>query len=127
MNIIQNFYLFLWVIIWLLFWYLIAKLYYRTKISKSRKNAVQQSKSVIYWQVNEKIAPLLPEFKYKISDLVFIWKWVDYIVFDGLSDWKLNQIVFMEIKTWQSSLNNNEKQIKIAIENWKIKYELLKL
>jgi predicted Holliday junction resolvase-like endonuclease len=77
-------------------------------------------------KVNEKLAPMLPNFKYKPKDLVFIWKWFDYLVLDWLSEWNLKQIIFLEIKSWKSTLNKNEKQIKQTIENKKVKYEIYK-
>lgn len=114
------------IIIWIIIWYLIAKIYYWIQISKHRKDAVDRSKSVISGQVYEKIAPLLPEFPYNFKDLVFIWKWIDYIVFDWLAEWKVDQIVFLEIKSWKSNLNANERTIKSAIDNKKVYYEIMK-
>lgn len=120
-------YIILWVLIWIIIWYLVARIYFWIKLSGHRKDAIDRSKSVILWAVNEKIAPILPNFSYNFNDLVFIGKWIDYIVFDGLSDWNLRQVVFLEIKTWKSNLNKNEKQIKLTIEKWEIKYEIMKL
>ena len=114
-------------LIWSLIWFLLAKIYYYIKLHKQRKKAIQNSKKVILGQVNEQIAPLLPNFKYNFKDIVFIWKWIDYIVFDWLSQWELKQIVFLEIKTWKSILNKNEKQIQKIVNDKKIKYEILKL
>lgn len=123
----QELWMVLGVIIWIVIGYLIAKIYYWISISKQRREAVSKSKSVVLGQVNEKIAPLLPEFKYSYKDLTFIGKGIDYIIFDWLAEWNLNQIVFMEIKSWKSNLNNNEKQIRDIVEKGKIKYEIMKI
>ena len=120
-------YLIVWLIIWYIIWYLLSKLYFWVRFRKERKDAIWKSKSVILWQVSEKIAPILPWFKYNYKDLVFIWKWIDYIVFDWLSSWKLKQVVFLEIKTGKSSLNKNEKSVKSAIEHKNVKYEIMKI
>lgn len=117
----------IWIIIWLIIWYLIAKIYFQLKIRWQRKNAVERSKHVLIWQVNEKIAPILPWFPYNYKDLVFIWKWIDYIVFDWLSSWYLKEIVFLEIKSWVSNLNRNETMIKNCIESRKISYDILRI
>jgi len=69
------------------------------KIKGQRQNAVDRSRSVVLGHVNEKIAPLLPNFPYYYKDLVFLGKGIDYLVFDGLSHGDLKQIVFLEIKT----------------------------
>ena len=116
----------LFLTIWIIIWYLLAKIYFYIKLHKERKKAIQNSKKSIIWEVNEKLAPMLPNFKYKPKDLVFIWKWFDYLVLDWLSEWNLKQIIFLEIKSWKSTLNKNEKQIKQTIENKKVKYEIYK-
>ncbi len=117
----------IWIIIWLIIWYLIAKVYFQIKIRWQRKNAVSRSKNVLMWQVNEKIAPLLPNFPYNYKDLVFIWKWIDYLVFDGLSTGNLKEIVFLEVKSWVSNLNKNERMIKNCLNSWKISYDILRV
>ena len=116
-----------WIIVGLVVWYLISKVYFEIKISWQRKNAVERSKNVLIWQVNEKIAPILPWFPYNYKDLVFIGKWVDYIVFDGLSKGNLNEIVFLEVKSGNSGLNRNETMIKNCIKNKKIAYDILRI
>ena len=117
----------IWIIIGLVIWYLIAKLYFEIKVRWQRKNAVERSKSVLIWQVNEKIAPILPWFPYNYKDLVFIVKWIDYLVFDWLSKWNLREIIFLEIKSGNSGLNRNETMIKKCIENGKIAYDILRI
>ncbi len=78
-------------------------------------------------QVNEKIAPILPNFPYNYKDLVFIGKWIDYVVFDWLSTWYLKEIVFLEVKSWVSNLNRNERMVKDCIRSWKISYDILRI
>ena len=79
------------------------------------------------WQVNEKIAPILPGFPYNYKDLVFIGKWIDYVVFDWLSTGNLKQVVFLEIKSGNSLLNKNEIMIKDCLDRKKVYYEVLRM
>lgn len=65
--------------------YLLAKIYFLIKMKGHRQDAVDRSRSVVLGHVNEKIAPLLPNFPYHYKDLVFLGKGIDYLVFDGLS------------------------------------------
>lgn len=116
-----------WFFLWFILAYLIVNMKYLKKLKNIRKDAVKRSKSVILWNVKEKLAPLLPNFKYNLKDLVFLGKWIDYIAFDWLSQWNLKQIAFLEIKTWKSKLNSNEKQIKKIVDSKKVKYELINL
>lgn len=119
--------LIIWIWIGLILWMLFSKLLVHTSIQTERKNATKQSRSVILWEVNEKIAPLLPWFPYDFKDLVFIGKGIDYLVFDGLSEWKLNKIIFLELKSGVSQLNGNEKQIKGCIAKNRIQYEVFRV
>lgn len=111
----------------LAFWYLIAKLSFQKDTKRLQQQSLKQSKHVTMWFVHEKIAPLLPSFPYNAKDLVFIGKGVDYIVFDGLHAGHLKQIVFLEIKSWKSTLNGNEQQIKQTIGDNRVKYEVMRV
>lgn len=117
----------IWIIIWTILWYLIARLLFGIQNKWQRKNAIERSKHVIMWQVNEKIAPILPWFPYNYKDLVFIGKWIDYIVFDWLSTGYLKQIVFLEIKSWNSNLNKNELMIQECLNRRKVYYDVLRM
>lgn len=120
----QILWLCLWIIIWISLGYLIAKIYFFLKIKNQRKDAVGRSRSVVMWYINEKIAPLLADFPYNYKDLVFLWKWIDYIVFDWLYEWNLKKIVFLEIKSGKSMLNKNEKTIRDCIDAKNIFYKV---
>ena len=113
-----------WILIWVLLGYLVAKLYFMSKLKKQRSNAVSRSRNVVLGYVHEKIAPLLPNFPYSYKDLVFLGKWVDYLVLDWLSKGILNKIVFLEIKSWTSQLNKNEQLVRDCIAQKRITYEI---
>ena len=90
---------------------------------KLRKDAVKRSKAVINRQVAEQIAPFLPDFPANPSDARFIGKPVDFIVFSGLSEnEKIDEILFVEVKTGKSLLSEREKEVKKAIEQRKVRY-----
>ena len=90
---------------------------------KLRKDAVKRSKAVINGQVAEQIAPFLPDFPENPSDARFIGKPVDFIVFSGLSEnEKIDEILFVEVKTGKSLLSEREKEVKKAIEQRKVRY-----
>ena len=113
-----------WIVIWVLVGYLVAKLYFMGKLKKQRSNAVSRSRNVVLGSVHEKITPLLPNFPYSYKDLVFLGKWVDYLVFDWLSKGVLNKIVFLEIKSWTSQLNKNEQMVRDCVAQKHISYEV---
>ena len=109
-------------IIWLAIWYLIWKYNSFKEIRKNRDDAVKRSRSSILWEIYEKIMPFLQEFRYSPKDMVFIWKWFDYLILDWLSENDLREIIFMEIKYWTSSLNKNEKMIRQCVGSKRVKY-----
>lgn len=117
----------IWILIWTFVGYLLARLLFWVQLRWQRKNAIERSKHVVMWQVNEKIAPILPGFPYNYKDLVFIGKGIDYIVFDWLSTGYLKQIVFLEIKSGNSLLNKNEIMIKDCLDRKKVYYEILRM
>ena len=117
----------IWILIWTFVGYLLARLLFWVQLRWQRKNAIERSKHVVMWQVNEKIAPILPGFPYNYKDLVFIGKWIDYIVFDWLSTGYLKQIVFLEIKSWNSNLNRNEQMIQECLNRKKVYYDILRM
>ena len=90
---------------------------------KLRKDAVKRSKAVINGQIAEQIAPFLPDFPANPSDARFIGKPVDFIVFSGLSEnEKIDEILFVEVKTGKSLLSEREKEVKKAIEKGNVRY-----
>lgn len=117
----------LWILIGGCVGYLIAKIYFRTHMRKERFQAVNKSRAVVLGQVNEKIAPLLPNFPWHYKDLTFLGKWVDYIVFDWLHQWWIKEIIFLEIKSWTATLNRNERLIQECIQNKRISYQTYKI
>lgn len=58
--------------------------------------------------------------------MTFVGKGIDYIIFDGLSSGNLKEIVFLEVKSWSSIQNNNEKMIEDIIKKGKVRYEILR-
>lgn len=115
------------VALWLIAAYLLAKLFQSFDIGEHRRDAVKRAKSVVLWHASENVAPLMIDFPYNYKDCVFLGKWVDYIVFDGLYEWDLREIIMVEIKTWRSGLNRNEKMIKSLVAAWSVSYEILRM
>ena len=105
----------------------ILTIYFWWKIAKQRKQAIKQSRSVILGEVSEKMLPIFPDFPYHSKDLVFVGKGVDYIIFDGLSEGELRDIIFLEIKTGKGQLNKNERMIQQFLSTKRARYELINI
>ncbi len=87
-----------------------------------QKDAIRGSKNSIMGELYEKILPALPNFPYAPKDMVFIWKGCDYIIFDWLSSGHLREIVFLELKSGNATLNTNEKMIRDTLERKRVRY-----
>lgn len=119
--------LIIWALLWFVLGYFLISLHFHIKLSNEKKRSVHQSRSSILWEVSEKVSPLLPEFPYHTKDLVFLGKGVDYIVFKWLSEWHLKEIIFLEIKSWNSQLNRNEAMIKDYLSHYPVRYEVMRV
>jgi len=95
---------------------------------KIRMDAIAKSTSTIIGKVGEQLAPILILSNYGVNpkDLRFIGTPIDYIVFKGLSDEKLEKIIFVEVKSGKiPSLTQRERRIREVIESRNIEYLLI--
>lgn len=90
---------------------------WKDKIPDLREDAVKQSRAVLSGQFSEQLSPYLPDFPYRPTEARFIGKPVDFIVFKGMDEKKISEVVFVEVKSGQSALNKVEKSLKSAIQN----------
>lgn len=88
-----------------------------------RNDAVTRSRAVLSGQFSEQLSPYLPDFKYNPSDCRFIGKPVDFVVFNGLSDGELKDVTFLEVKSGDSKLNNNQRDLKKVVDSKKVKFD----
>lgn len=54
--------------------------------------------------------------------MVFTGKGCDYIIFDGLSEGRLREIIFLELKSGSARLNQNEAMIKNIIDHKRVRF-----
>lgn len=88
-----------------------------------RKDAIQRSRFVIGGQFSEQLAPYLPNFDYLPTECKFIGKPIDFIVFRGMDEKKIDEVVFVEVKSGKSKLNAHEKNLKDTIQKKRVRWE----
>ncbi|MCD4654307.1 hypothetical protein K8T06_10280 [bacterium] len=95
--------------------YFFISLVIRKKLeSKFRK----RSHAVMTGLVNEQMAPLIEGFPGTPSDARFLGKPIDYIVFDGLTQGDVKEILFVEVKSHiNGRLTSNERSVREAVKN----------
>ncbi len=80
-----------------------------------RADAIRRSSAVVSGKVSEHLAPYMAAFPYNPKDARFLGTPVDLIVFDGLSDDAVREIVFLEIKSGGSTLTTRERRVRDAV------------
>jgi predicted Holliday junction resolvase-like endonuclease len=90
----------------------------------ARRDAVKRSRAVLTGHFSEQLAPWLPDFPYSPTELRFIGKPVDYIVFEGLDSRDVKRVVFLEIKSGAAGLSGAERSVRNAVEAGQVAFEI---
>ncbi len=101
---------------------LIANREFDREKPKLRKEAVEKSRAVLTGKFSEQISPYFPDFPYEASESRFIGSPIDFIVFKGMNEKEIKEVIFVEVKTGKSKLSKQEKNLKEAIINKKVKW-----
>lgn len=88
-----------------------------------REDAVKRSRNSLLGKLWEHVAPFLPKFKYNPADMRFIGCPIDYVIFKGMNKKKIEEVIFLEIKSGDSKLNEQEECLKRAIKAKRVKWE----
>lgn len=93
---------------------------------RARDHAIKTSDGVRLGQLAEQFVPFLPQFRYNPRDAHFLGKPIDFVVFDGLCDEGIDQIVFVEIKSGKKkSLERRQRHIRDCIADRRIAFEVV--
>lgn len=95
---------------------------FKDEIQQARADAVKRSRAVLSGQLAEQVAPFLPAFPCRAEDCRFVGKPIDFVAFTGLSEDKVEEILFIEVKSGSSALSSREKEVKDAIEQKRVRY-----
>lgn len=93
---------------------------WRDKLPDIRADAIAHSRSVLAGQFSEQLAPYLPDFPFKPTEARFIGKPIDFLIFRGMDEKEIDEVVFVEVKSGKASLNSQEKKLKDVIKDKKV-------
>ena len=96
--------------------------YWEGELPSHRKDAIMRSRAVLGGQFSEQLAPYLPNFEYLPTECRFIGKPIDFLVFKGMDDKDIKEIVFVEVKSGNAKLTQHEKKLKEAIDKKRVKW-----
>jgi predicted Holliday junction resolvase-like endonuclease len=74
----------------------------------------------------EKVLPVAKDFKWVVPDTKVLGDPIDLLVFNGLSNQKVESLSFVEVKSGAARLNAHQKSIRDAIEDHKVSYGVFK-
>lgn len=97
--------------------------YWEEQIPGIKKDSIERSRASLGGQFSEQLAPYLPNFKYKPTECKFLGKPVDLIVFEGLDEKTVTEIVFVEVKSGGSELNTVQRKIRNAVKEGKVRWD----
>jgi len=116
------------VLVFLLIGYLAGKFVeqkrWESKVDEIRGDAVKRSRSVLTGSFSEQIAPYLPGFAHSPTEIRFIGKPVDFIVFEGMDGKEITKVTFVEVKSGKASLNAVERSLRDTIQAGKVGWEI---
>lgn len=70
----------------------------------------------------EKVLPVAKDFKWVVPDTKVLGDPIDMLIFNGLSNSKVDSLSFVEVKSGAARLNGHQKSIRDAIEDHKVSY-----
>jgi predicted Holliday junction resolvase-like endonuclease len=69
------------------------------------------------------MAPLLPGFPFEPGDCRFIGKPIDFLVFKGMNQKNISEVIFLEVKSGASkTLNDQEKKLRNAVRSGRVRW-----
>ncbi len=92
------------------------------KLKLATEKALKTTTAVNIGKSLEKILPVAKDFKWIVPDTKVLGDPIDLLVFNGLSNGKVDSLSFVEVKSGAARLNAHQKSIKEAIEDHKVSY-----
>ena len=100
----------------------------------AQKRSVNTSRAVLKGKMAEQMAPIMPEFQYLPSDAKFLGDPVDYVIFDGYTDFRDGEghaedieVVLIDIKSGNARLSKGQQAIAQAVAEGRVRFETIRI
>lgn len=110
------------------------ELEHQQALTHAQKRSVNTSRAVLKGKMAEQMAPIMPEFRYLPSDAKFLGDPVDYVVFDGYTDYRDGdgsaediEVVLIDIKSGGARLTKGQQAIAQAIAEGRVRFETVRI
>jgi Endonuclease related to archaeal Holliday junction resolvase len=89
------------------------------KFPDAKKAAVRRSRSVLGGMFAEQLAPYLPNFPFSPTEAKFIGAPIDFLVFKGMDEQRIEEVIFVEVKSGAARLTTmstaSKTRLKISV------------
>ena len=110
------------------------ELEHQQSLIAAQKRSVNTSRAVLKGKMAEQLAPIMPEFQYLPSDAKFLGDPVDYVVFDGYTDFRDGEgdaedieVVLIDIKSGGARLTKGQQPIARAVQEGRVRFETIRI
>lgn len=110
------------------------ELEHQQSLIAAQKRSVNTSRAVLKGKMAEQLAPIMPEFQYLPSDAKFLGDPVDYVVFDGYTDFRDGEgdaedieVVLIDIKSGGARLTKGQQAITRAVQEGRVRFETIRI
>ncbi|HWQ66181.1 MAG TPA: Holliday junction resolvase-like protein [Methanospirillum sp.] len=98
----------------------------RKEEERIRQDAIKRSREVIHGKVTEHLIPFFPSFPWNPSDARFLGSPVDFVVFDGLSEGEVREIIFVEVKSGiNKRLSSRERSVERCVHRQEFSFRII--
>ena len=103
--------------------------YSEADLERSRRQSLLASRRTLAGKALEHLTPLLPEMlsRFNPTDCRFLGSPVDFVVFNGLDEGHVSEIVFVEVKTGRAQMNSRERLVRDAADEGRVRFEQIRL
>ena len=110
------------------------ELEHQQALTQAQKRSVNTSRAVLKGKMAEQMAPIMPEFQYLPSDAKFLGDPIDYVGFDGYTDYRDGdgraediEIVLIDIKSGGARLTKGQQAIAQAMAEGRVRFETIRI
>jgi len=110
------------------------ELEHQQSLIAAQKHSVNTSRAVLKGKMAEQLAPIMPEFQYLPSDAKFLGDPVDYVVFDGYTDFRDGEgdaedieVILIDIKSGGARLTKGQQAIARAVQEGRVRFETIRI
>lgn len=104
------------------------------QLKAAQKRSVNTSRAVLKGKLAEQFAPVFPEFEYLPADAKFMGDPIDYVVFNGYTEFRDGfgtvddiEVIFIDIKSGHAKLTAGQKAIAYAIQQGRVRFETVRI